>query len=142
MDHLSMEHGYPSIPATSRPAPAADERPHQGCYFRMAPVPLDEARMQIDIAVRLFGYCGVIVSASGDEDEAAYIAAVAGLCQSHDVPLLVHASEGDARPHGLMFSHRNLRPYTRHAVKIEPGRHVADTIRRLCDHMAPRINDQ
>lgn len=152
-----------SASGAMRRAGKGDERPNRGCFFRMPDMSASrqrepralrqEALLQLEIAVRLYGYAGAVVTRHGPRDDND-ITCIRQACQRLGIPLLV---QGAARPSGLepegrsarnahadslVFRHGYLCTDPRNARRIEPGRDVSDTIRRLSDHMAPRVHDQ
>lgn len=153
------ENGSRAIRRTER----QDELPNRGCFF---PIPSisdanrkeqqvlrQEALLQLEIAVRLYGYAGAVVTRHEQRDSNE-ISCIRQACQSLGIPLLVRdaprlsgqerdgRSDRNARTDSLMLRHGNLSAHLRDTGGVNPGRDVSDTIRRLSDHMAPRIHDQ
>lgn len=94
--------------------------------------------LAIEVAVRLYGVKGIRMPPTSDPD---LIRRAISVCRRLCVPLVFPPSNGDTCPDSLVLGDGNLRPYPVNPAQVEPGRDVADTIRRLSDHLTPRIND-
>lgn len=96
------------------------------------------AVMEVEVAVRLFGVTEIGISAPGDSNR---LRQVRRVCRRLGVGLIVAGSAGDPAADSLVLGNRNLRPDPGNLPDVEPCGDVSDTIRRLCNHLAPGVNN-
>lgn len=97
------------------------------------------AEREVEVAVRLFNAGAITLRVNGPVDPR--INPVARECQRLAVTLRLEGLDRDADADRLVFGDRDLCPNRTDTRQIEPCRDVSDTIRRLSNHLAPRIHD-
>lgn len=113
-------------------------RHHRRAIHRIASADPETAVMEVEVAVRLFGATAIGMAADGDPR---LDRQVRQSCRRLGVQLFVTGSAGDPAANGLVLGNRNLRPDPGNLADVEPCADVSDTIRRLCNHLAPGINN-
>lgn len=97
------------------------------------------AEREVEVAVRLFNAGAITLRVNGPADPR--IHPVTRECQRLAVTLRLEGLDRDTDADRLVFGDRDLCPNCTDPRQIEPGRDVSDTVRRLSNHLAPRIHD-